>query len=61
MISSQVICEHLSDDRTRCLPVEVSFDALLDQPERMMGLVVEVAAHLFQDLWSDVGEVITQV
>lgn len=26
-----------------------------------MGLVVEVAAHLFQDLWSDVGKIITGV
>lgn len=41
--------------------VEVSFDSLLDQPQRMMGLVVEVAADVLQDLWRDVGEVIPWV
>lgn len=46
---------------TRCVPVEVSFDSLLDQPQRMMGLVVEVAADLGQDLRRDVGEVIAGV
>lgn len=42
-------------------PVEVGFDSLLDQPQRMMGLVVQVAADLGQDLWRDVGDVITLV
>lgn len=42
-------------------PVEVSFDSLLDQPEGMMGLIVEVAAHLGQDPRCDVGEVIAAV
>lgn len=46
---------------TRCIPVEVSFDSLLDQPERMMGCVVEVAADLRQELWRDVGVVVTRV
>lgn len=43
------------------VPVEVGFDSLLDQPERMMGLVVQVAAHLGQDLWRYIGDVITLV
>lgn len=43
------------------VPVEVRLDPLLDEPERMMGLVVQVAAHLGQDLRRDVGEVITLV
>lgn len=43
------------------VPVEVGFDSLLDQPERMMGLVVQVAAHLGQDLWRYISDVITLV
>lgn len=43
------------------VPVEVSFDPLLDQPQGMMGLVVEVAADISQDLWGHVGEVIPGV
>lgn len=43
------------------VPVEVGFDSLLDQPQRMMGLVVQVASHLGQDLWCDVGDVVTLV
>ena len=39
----------------------MGFDPLLDQPERMLGLVVEVSADLLQDLWGHVGEVITGV
>lgn len=50
------------EDSTFCfIPVEVSFDSLLDQPQRMMGLVVEIAANLGQDLRRDVGEVIPGV
>lgn len=45
----------------RCVPVEVSFDSLLDQPQGMMGLVVEVAADLGQQLRRDVGEVIAGI
>lgn len=41
--------------------VEVGFDSLFDEPERMVGLVVQVAAHLGQDLAGHVGEVITRV
>lgn len=42
-------------------PVEVRFDSLLDQPQRMMRLVVQVAADLGQDFGRDVGDVITPV
>jgi RNase P/RNase MRP subunit p29 len=34
---------------------------LYDEPERMLGLVVQVAAHLGQDLAGHVGEVVTSV
>lgn len=43
------------------VPVEVGLDPLLDQPERMMGLVVQVAANRGQDLWCDIGEVVARV
>lgn len=43
------------------VPVEVSLDSLLDQPQRMMGLVVEVAAHHGQHPWRDVGEVVAGI
>ena len=43
------------------LPVEVSLDSLLDQPEGMMGLVVQVSPDLGQDLGRDVGEVVSRV
>lgn len=46
---------------TRLVPVEVSFDPLLDQPQRMMGLVVEIAADLGQDPRRDVGVVVARV
>lgn len=46
---------------TRFVPVEVSFDSLLDQPQRMMGLVVEIVANLGKDLRRNVGEVIARV
>lgn len=43
------------------VPVEVRLDSFLDEPQRMMGLVVQVAADLGQDLRCDIGEVITLV
>lgn len=43
------------------VPVEVGFDSLLDQPQRMVRLVVQVAADLGQDLRRDVGKVIPLV
>lgn len=43
----------------RCLPVEVSFDALFDQPQRMMALVVEVAADFGRDPGRHVGVIIS--
>lgn len=51
----------MSSNRGEDLPVEVSFDSLLHQPQRVMRLVVEVAADLGQDLLRDVGVVITGV
>lgn len=41
--------------------VDVGFDLLYDEPERMVSLVVLVAAYLGQDLAGHVGEVITRV
>lgn len=43
------------------VPVEVGFDSLLDQPQGVVGLVVQVAADLVQDLGRDVGKVVTLV
>lgn len=37
------------------------FDPLLDEPERMMRLIVKVPANAGQDLRRDVGEVIAGV
>lgn len=45
----------------RVSPVEVSFDPLLDEPQRVVRLVLQVEAHLGQDLRRDVGEVVAGV
>lgn len=53
------------EDRTTPMvdpvPVEVRFDPLFDQPQRMMGLVVEIESDLGQNFGRHVGEVITRI
>ena len=51
-------------NRTLCNadpPIKMVFDPLLDEPERMMGLIVEIPSNFGQDLGCNIGDVIAGV